>query len=144
MALLAGAFLLGCGGGGGAEEDVAAGDGAETAAETPEAGPVEVVLDEYTIRMPRSIRTGEAVEIRNVGFETHNLRLRLPGTDSLIWSTTEDLDPGESVEVRFDLSPGDYSVVCDFAGHGSRGMRTDVTIESAPGGTPPGEGTPGG
>ncbi len=132
--LAGGVLLVGCGGNGTPQADP------DSAAATPAGSPsrgevargdtISVVLEEYLIAMPGRLAPGPTtLRISNRGVEEHNLQLR-DATDSLVWRTEENLGPGETLVVRLELEPGTYAVLCDFAGHDARGMRTAVTVRS--------------
>jgi hypothetical protein len=90
---------------------------------------VRVFLSEYRIDMPTSLDAGEIVfTVMNEGFEDHNIRISDPATDSVLWQTDGNVSPGDRVVGRLDLGPGAYMVICDFAGHDSRGMFLELAV----------------
>ena len=143
--IAAAVLALGCGGEGGAAN--AAADPASAAA-TLEAGAsarepdlsavyaadaVDVALLEYAIGMPSRLPAGPTVlRLSNQGFEMHNLKLVDPGSGEVLWETESDVNTGEVRLVALELSPGSYTVVCDVAGHDSRGMLMTLTVEASP------------
>lgn len=145
MPIAAVMLALGCGGEGGAAN--AAADPARAAA-TPEAAAaapepdlsavyaadaVDVALLEYAIGMPSRLPAGPTVlRLSNQGFEMHNLKLVDPASGEVLWETEADVNTGEVRLVELDLSPGSYTVVCDVAGHDSRGMLMTLTVDASP------------
>ncbi len=134
--LLAGAFLLaGCGG---EPEPSAPPPPHPPAASVAPAGPgeqsgsvVEVALVEYAIGMPSRLPAGPAVlRLSNVGFEVHNLKLVDAGSGSLLWEA-EPVNAGENRLAELVLEPGEYTMLCDLAGHDSRGMRMSLLVEDS-------------
>ena len=94
---------------------------------------VDVALLEYAIGMPSRLPAGPTVlRLSNQGFEMHNLKLVDPASGEVLWETEADVNTGEVRLVELDLSPGSYTVVCDVAGHDSRGMLMTLTVEASP------------
>lgn len=94
---------------------------------------VDVALLEYAIGMPSRLPAGPTVfRLSNQGFEMHNLKLVDPASGELLWETGEDVNTGEVRLVEVDLAPGSYTVLCDVAGHDSRGMLMTLTVEASP------------
>ncbi|MYC87020.1 MAG: hypothetical protein F4X22_02135 [Gemmatimonadales bacterium] len=138
-------LALGCGGERGAANaaadpaSAAAAPEAADAASEPDlsavfaAEAVDVALLEYAIGMPSRLPAGPTMlRLSNQGFEMHNLKLVDPASGEVLWETEEDVNTGEVRLVELDLSPGSYTVVCDVAGHDSRGMLMTLTVEAAP------------
>jgi hypothetical protein len=139
LGLLACSSLLACsedgeGGADGASADAPAVRSHSQEGEGSVLDTVDVFLEEYRISMPAEVAAGTVLRIVNIGFETHNLRFRLPGTDSILQETVPDLNPGETRYMAIAVPPGPYSVVCDFGGHSGRGMRTDAEVVEGPAG----------
>lgn len=145
MFAIAAVLALGCGGEG--EPADAAADPARAAAapdaadSAPEpdlsavyaAEAVDVALLEYAIGMPSRLPAGPTVlRLSNQGFEMHNLKLVDPVGGEVLWETETDVNTGEVRLVELELSPGSYTVVCDVAGHDSRGMLMTLTVEASP------------
>lgn len=112
LACLAPALIAGCGGD----------DGSAPVAR----GPNTVVMTDYAYH-PRELRVrrGQTVTVVNEGGIAHNLTIergpnpraktdRLAGTDSFLKGDTEQL--------RVDLTPGRYVMVCTVPGHRELGM----------------------
>ncbi len=94
---------------------------------------VDVALLEYAIGMPSRLPAGPTVlRLSNQGFEMHNLKLVDPASGEVLWETEADVNTGEVRLVELDLLPGSYTVVCDVAGHDSRGMLMTLTVEASP------------
>lgn len=94
---------------------------------------VDVALLEYAIGMPSRLPAGPTVlRLSNQGFEMHNLKLVDPASGEVLWETETDVNTGEVRLVELALSPGSYTVVCDVAGHDSRGMLMTLTVEASP------------
>jgi len=128
--LLAGLVALGCAGGeaGSAREAESADPGAPAV----EVGPVRVDLTEYMIDMPVVLPAGETVlRVTNRGIEDHNLRITRVGADEPLWRMANNLSPGETRLVTLDLAVGKYVILCDFAGHDTRGMFLQLDVRSA-------------
>ncbi|MCZ0935288.1 MAG: hypothetical protein OXJ54_08925 [Gemmatimonadetes bacterium] len=144
MPIAAALLSLSCGGERGAANAAAspasAAAGLEaTAASEPDlsavyaADAVDVALLEYAIGMPSRLPAGPTVlRLSNQGFEMHNLKLVDPASGEVLWETEADVNTGEVRLVELDLTPGSYTVVCDVAGHDSRGMLMTLTVEASP------------
>ena len=146
MPIVAAVLALGCGGEGEsadaastpASAAAAAAEAADSAADSDlsavyAADAVDVALLEYAIGMPSRLPAGPTVlRLSNQGFEMHNLKLVDPASGEVLWETETDVNTGEVRLVELDLSPGSYTVVCDVAGHDSRGMLMTLTVEAAP------------
>ena len=142
---VAAVLAFGCGGEG--ESADAAADPARAAAAPDAAGSapepdlsavyaaeaVDVALLEYAIGMPSRLPAGPTVlRLSNQGFEMHNLKLVDPVSGEVLWETEADVNTGEVRLVELELSAGSYTVVCDVAGHDSRGMVMTLTVEALP------------
>jgi plastocyanin len=112
LACLAPALIAGCGDDGGSE--------------TGSSGPNTVVMSDYEYD-PREVqvRRGQTLRVVNEGGIAHNLTIergpdprdetdRLAGTDSFL--------KGDSEQLRVDLAPGRYVMVCTVPGHRELGM----------------------
>ena len=95
---------------------------------------IEVALLEYAIGMPTKLSSGEVIlKLSNQGFEDHNLRVFPSNTDSPVWETESDVAAGETRFVELELGPGQYTVICDVAGHDTRGMSVTINVEAIEG-----------
>ena len=92
---------------------------------------VDVALLEYAIGMPARLPAGPTVlRLSNQGFELHNLKLVDPESGAVLWETEEDVNTGETRLAELVLEPGRWTVLCDVAGHDSRGMLMTLTVEA--------------
>ena len=135
--VVCGLLAIGCGGS--ADRPDAAGEAAGAAADPAVAAEdsvyaveaVDVALLEYTIGMPTRLPPGPTVlRLSNQGFEGHNLKLVDPENGAVLWETDEDVATGEVRLVEVELPSGTWTVVCDVAGHDSRGMLMTLTVEA--------------
>jgi plastocyanin len=117
LACLAPSLLLGCGGN-------------DSAAVTR--GPSTVVMTDYEFH-PRDVRVrpGETLTVLNEGGIAHNLKVeRGPNprreTDEL--AGTSSFLKGDSEQLRIDLPPGKYVLVCTVPGHREIGMTGTLTV----------------
>ena len=93
---------------------------------------VDVALVEYAIGMPTRLPPGPTrLRLSNQGFEGHNLKLVEPESGALLWETESDLSAGEARVVELVLEAGTYTVLCDVAGHDTRGMLMTLTVPAA-------------
>lgn len=96
-----------------------------------EDGPVRVDLSEYMIDMPAVLPAGETVlRVSNLGIEDHNLRITPSGAEAPIWEMADNLSPGRTEVVTLHLAAGTYLILCDFAGHDTRGMFIEVEVRA--------------
>ncbi|WP_420635331.1 sulfocyanin-like copper-binding protein [Candidatus Palauibacter sp.] len=92
---------------------------------------VDVALLEYAIGMPTRLPAGPTVlRLSNQGFEMHNLKLVDPESGDVLWETETDVNTGETRLEEIVFAPGTYWVVCDIAGHDTRGMYMTLTVEA--------------
>ena len=120
--------LAGCGGdeaGDGGADEAATADVIRTirVAETEfELEPATIALDQpgtYVFRAVNEGQTEHALEVEGEAFEER----------------TENLAPGESAELRVELTePGEYELYCPVGDHKDRGMDGTVTVGGAAGG----------
>ena len=95
---------------------------------------IEVALLEYAIGIPTKLSSGEVIlKLSNQGFEDHNLRFFLSNMDAPVWETESDVAAGETRLVELELGPGQYTVICDVAGHDTRGMSITINVEAIEG-----------
>lgn len=89
---------------------------------------VQVVAQEFRYTLSRrTIRAGGAViELRNMGEDAHDLRLRrVGGTKVYLWPVVQ---PGDVAERELTLRPGTYVLWCGVANHRALGMRATLTV----------------
>lgn len=92
------------------------------AAPPPPPARVQVVAQEFRFSLSRTvIRRGRAiVELRNVGQDAHDLRLRrIGGTRVYVWPVAQ---PGQTIDKELELLPGTYRLTCGVANHAQLGM----------------------
>jgi hypothetical protein len=83
---------------------------------------VQVVAQEFRFSLSRIvIKHGWAiVELRNIGEDAHDLRLRrVGGTRVWVWPVAQ---PGQTIDKELKLLPGTYRLTCGVANHARLGM----------------------
>jgi len=83
---------------------------------------VQVVAQEFRFSLSRTVIThGRAiVELRNIGEDAHDLRLRrVGGTRVWVWPVAQ---PGQTIDRELKLLPGTYRLTCGVANHARLGM----------------------
>jgi uncharacterized cupredoxin-like copper-binding protein len=110
---------------------VSAGCGEDEAAKSV-APPGSVVMTDYAFH-PRDVRVrrGQTLPVLNHGGIAHNLKVeRGPNprqeTDEL--AGTSSFLEGDSEQLRIDLPPGRYVMVCSVPGHRELGMTGSLTV----------------
>jgi hypothetical protein len=112
-----------------------------------EADVVVTLRDDGITLSDDSLPAGElAIEGTNVGTMTHEFEIFLvpedvdanalplegntvPAEEMLeIVDEVEDIAPGTSADLRVDLEPGEYAVICNLPGHYALGMHTTFTV----------------
>jgi hypothetical protein len=89
---------------------------------------VQVVAQEFRYSLSRRvIRAGRAIiELRNLGEDAHDLRLRrVGGTGVYLWPVAQ---PGTTVDRELELRPGTYRLTCAVADHAARGMVATLRV----------------
>jgi hypothetical protein len=92
------------------------------AAPLPPPARVQVVAQEFRFSLSRTaIKRGWAViELRNLGQDAHDLRLRrIGGTRVYVWPVAQ---PGQTIDKELKLLPGTYRLTCGVANHAQLGM----------------------
>ena len=92
------------------------------AAPLPPPARVQVVAQEFRFSLSRTaIKRGRAViELRNLGQDAHDLRLRrIGGTRVYVWPVAQ---PGQTIDKELKLLPGTYRLTCGVANHAQLGM----------------------
>jgi uncharacterized cupredoxin-like copper-binding protein len=122
----------GCGaGGGGGQASKASGANTNGSAgavvKTVEVKETEFKLDpaKITLNKPGTY-TFKAV---NSGSTTHALEIEGKGVEE----ETEDIDPGQSAELKVSLKAGKYEIYCPVDGHKEQGMEGTVTVTQGSG-----------
>src|SRR5215211_7679956 len=127
--LFLGTFLVGCGAGGGGREDKAPSGAKEGGVvktievkETEfELKPAEITLDKpgtYVFKAVNSGDTVHALEVEGEGIEEE----------------TEEIEPGQSAELKVQLKARTYEIYCPVDGHAEEGMEGKLTVEEGSGG----------
>lgn len=91
------------------------------------AGSADVSLTEFKVTPSKSSFPKEGVYTLNVtndGTITHALEAEGPNGET----ETEDLEPGDTAELKAYFVNGSYELYCPVGDHEDRGMKTDVTI----------------
>jgi plastocyanin len=139
MAVLALVLLVGCGGGGGQpqqqqeeepaeqrernpqpQQEAAAGQGVVKTVRVEETEfrlePAEITLDKpgtYVFEAVNSGDTVHALEVEGQGIEEE----------------TEEIQPGQSAELKVELEAGTYELYCPVGGHKEEGMEGKVIVK---------------
>jgi hypothetical protein len=98
------------------------------AAPPPPPARVQVVAQEFRYALSRrTIKAGAAiVELRNMGEDAHDLRLRrVGGTRVYVWPLAQ---PGDVVDRELRLAPGRYVLWCGVADHRGLGMTATLVV----------------
>jgi plastocyanin len=73
-----------------------------------------------------TVAAGEVtITATNDGATVHNLEVEGDGVEEI----TDDLDPGQSGELKLDLEPGEYEMYCAIGTHAAQGMEGTLTVE---------------
>ena len=90
---------------------------------------VEIILADFYIGMPDILPAGDlTLRLVSEGVEEHNLIFVRNDTEQTIWETDGRLSPFEVQNVELNLAAGEYTAVCDFSGHETRGMFFEFTV----------------
>jgi len=96
-------------------------------ANTPDT--IEITLADFYIGMPDILPAGDiTLRLASEGVEEHNLIFVAKDTEENIWETDGRLSPYEVRTVELNLPEGEYTAVCDFSGHETRGMFFDFSV----------------
>jgi plastocyanin len=129
--LFLGTFLFGCGAGGGGGGEDKAPSGAQKGAvlktiEVKETEfklqPADITLDKpgtYVFRAVNSGDTVHALEVEGEGIEEE----------------TEEIEPGQSAELKVKLKAGTYELYCPVGRHKEEGMEGKLTVKEGSGGS---------
>ncbi len=118
LAVLVLALLGGCG-------SEAREEAAEEPIEIIEVRETEFSLDPNTITLEGPGTYTFRAE--NTGDTVHVLEIEGEGIEE----ETEELQPGESADLKVRLEPGSYELYCPVDGHEDRGMKGTVTVQEA-------------
>jgi plastocyanin len=97
-------------------------------AATPPPARIQVVAQEFRYALSRqTIRSGHAIiELRNLGEDAHDLRLRrIGGSRVYALPLTQS---GQTTDREFTLKPGTYRLYCGVANHRALGMQTTLVV----------------
>jgi plastocyanin len=97
-------------------------------AATPPPARVQVVAQEFRYALSRqTIKAGRAIiELRNLGEDAHDLRLRrIGGSRVYALPLTQS---GQTTDREFTLKPGTYRLYCDVANHRALGMQATLVV----------------
>ena len=90
---------------------------------------IEIILADFYIGMPDILPAGDlTLRLASEGVEEHNLIFVRNDTEQTVWETDGRLSPFEVRIVEVTLPAGEYTAVCDFSGHETRGMFFDFTV----------------
>jgi len=90
---------------------------------------IEIILADFYIGMPDILPAGDlTLRLASEGVEEHNLIFVRNDTEQTVWETDGRLSPFEVRTIEVNLSAGEYTAVCDFSGHETRGMFFDFTV----------------
>jgi len=79
--------------------------------------------------MPDILLAGDiTLRLASEGVEEHNLIFVANDTEETIWETDGRLSPYEVRTVELNLPAGEYTAVCDFSGHETRGMFFEFAV----------------
>ena len=117
------------GGGGGGEDKAPSGAKTEAIVKTIEVKetefklqPAEITLDKpgnYVFKAVNSGDTVHALEVEGEGIEEE----------------TEEIEPGQSAELKVKLEAGTYELYCPVDGHAEEGMEGKLTVKEGSGGS---------
>jgi uncharacterized cupredoxin-like copper-binding protein len=127
--LFLGASLAGCGAGGGGEDKAPSSANEVAVLKTIEVKesefklkPAEITLDQpgtYVFKAVNSGETAHALEVEGQGIEEE----------------TEEIQPGQSAELKVELKAGTYELYCPVGGHKEEGMEGKLTVKEGSGGS---------
>lgn len=87
---------------------------------------VAVTLTEHTIEMPDTLSPGPVVfNITNAGDAEHSFIVEGPALVNVLETT---LMPGDTMPLRLELPPGNFTVYCPDDDHQQQGMSHDLTV----------------
>jgi hypothetical protein len=90
---------------------------------------IEIILADFYIGMPDILPAGDlTLRLASEGVEEHNLIFVRNDTEQTVWETDGRLSPFEVRTVEVNLPAGEYTAVCDFSGHETRGMFFEFTV----------------
>lgn len=127
--ILGGVVGCGAGGGGGAEDAQAPSGAKESVVKTIEVKeteftlkPAEIIVEEPGTYVFKAVNSGSTVHA-----------LEIEGQD--IEEETEEIQPGQSAELKVKLEAGTYELYCPVDGHKEEGMEGKVIVKEGSGGS---------
>lgn len=95
---------------------------------------VTVQMTEYKLTLSsKTFKSGDYTFVaENKGHIAHSLEVEGPGGDARL---PHDVGPGQSAQLRVTLKNGSYELYCPVDGHKDLGMKTDITVGGATGGS---------
>ncbi|MFF4015781.1 copper-binding protein [Streptomyces sp. NPDC001843] len=95
---------------------------------------VTVQMTEYKLTLSsKTFKSGDYTFVaENKGHIAHSLEVEGQGGDVRL---PHDLAPGQSAQLRVTLKNGSYELYCPVDGHKDLGMKTDITVGGATGGS---------
>lgn len=109
-------------------------------------GQIRADLKDFTVTLTASeVRAGQVTfVVRNVGSSAHNFvvlrtdaapdklavdpQTQKAREEGRVGGVDEPFAPGKNVNLRLDLAPGHYVVICNVATHYQLGMRAELTV----------------
>jgi uncharacterized cupredoxin-like copper-binding protein len=128
--IMVGVVGCGAGGGGGGAEDAQAPSGAkESVVKTIRVKEAEFVLKpaEITLEKPGTY----LFKAVNSGGTVHALEVEGQGIEE----ETEEIQPGQSAELKVKLEAGTYELYCPVDGHKEEGMEGKIIVKEGSGGS---------
>ena len=127
--ILGGVLGCGAGGGGGAEDAQAPSGAKESVLKTIRVKEAEFALNpaEITLQKPGTY----LFKAVNSGGTVHALEVEGQGIEE----ETEEIQPGESAELKVKLEAGTYELYCPVDGHKEEGMEGKVIVKEGSGGS---------
>ena len=90
---------------------------------------IEIILADFYIGMTDILPAGDlTLRLASEGVEEHNLIFVRNDTEQTVWETDGRLSPFEVRTLELNLPAGEYTAVCDFSGHETRGMFFEFTV----------------
>jgi uncharacterized cupredoxin-like copper-binding protein len=125
------------------KEEPKSGAPASPAASPTGANVSSVEVGEYYIR-PSSLQVPSGTvtfSVRNAGNLAHNIAIF---QDQKKLGEIVNLGPGQTQDLKVDLSQGEYRLICTIPGHEEQGMKGSITVsQPSPGQPSPGQPSPG-
>ena len=127
--IMVGVVGCGAGGGGGAEDAQAPSGAKESVVKTIEVKETEFALKpaEITLEKPGTY----LFKAVNSGGTVHALEVEGQGIEE----ETEEIQPGESAELKVKLEAGTYELYCPVDSHKEKGMEGKVIVKEGSGGS---------